>query len=60
MQSKLLNILFHPSQAEFCALFIFISPSMFVGLFPPSVNVNIFYFETDQFTSPWKSLPMMW
>lgn len=29
-------------------------------LFPPSVNVNTFYFETDQFTSLWKSIPIMW
>lgn len=47
-------------QVEFCADLIFISPSMFAGLFPPSVNVNTFYFETDQFTSLWKSIPIMW
>lgn len=58
---KLSYVLFHSSKLSF-ALILFLSLHLCLQgcLFPPSVNVNTCYFETDQLTSLWKSLPMMW
>lgn len=56
---KLFSLLF--SELSFVLVF-FLSLHLCLqgSLFPPSVNVNTFYFETDQFTSLWKSIPIMW